>query len=107
MGARTRRRGGITGAGLPGARAHARGDRAMTAVAIAAMRDALCCDRPGCACQRAGGNLHCPAHDDPNPSLSLDLKDGMIVWHCHAGCSQADVRDRLVERALWPPTTDT
>lgn len=35
---------------------------------------------------------HCPAHPDDKPSLSITLKpDGMILWKCHAGCSQEDV----------------
>ena len=31
---------------------------------------------------------HCPAHDDKNPSLSIDLgRDGQLLLRCHAGCS--------------------
>jgi len=42
----------------------------------------------------------CPAHDDHSPSLSLDWKDGKLVWHCWAGCSQADVQAELKRRGL-------
>lgn len=28
----------------------------------------------------------CPAHADSNPSLSISVKDGKVVMHCHAGC---------------------
>jgi len=29
----------------------------------------------------------CPAHDDKNPSLSIQLADDRILIHCFAGCS--------------------
>jgi hypothetical protein len=55
--------------------------------------------------RRAGQNTFtakCPAHEDRSPSLSLtDTGDGLTLWHCHAGCTQADVRDALVARGLW------
>lgn len=45
----------------------------------------------------------CPAHDDRHPSLSLeDGEDGKVLWHCHAGCSQDAVRDRLLDLDLLP-----
>lgn len=45
----------------------------------------------------------CPAHDDRNPSLSLrDTRDGRVLAHCHAGCSQAAVVSELKQRGLWP-----
>jgi putative DNA primase/helicase len=43
----------------------------------------------------------CPAHDDRNPSLSIREKDGKVLVHCHAGCSQPDVLDALRARRLW------
>jgi 5S rRNA maturation endonuclease (ribonuclease M5) len=43
----------------------------------------------------------CPAHDDRNPSLSIREKDGKVLVHCHAGCSQRDVVDALRARRLW------
>jgi predicted P-loop ATPase len=45
------------------------------------------------------GIAKCPAHDDKNPSLSVsEGEDGLTLWHCHAGCSQEDVRRALEER---------
>lgn len=51
----------------------------------------------------------CPAHDDRNPSLSIRVRDGRVLVHCHAGCSQASVLAALRERGLWntsPSATD-
>ena len=44
----------------------------------------------------------CPAHDDGTPSLSLRERDGRLLVHCHAGCSQGDVIAALRTRGLWP-----
>jgi putative DNA primase/helicase len=43
--------------------------------------------------QRSGSGWQalCPAHADKNPSLSIHVRDGGILLHCHAGCSQAAV----------------
>ena len=50
----------------------------------------------------AGWSARCPAHDDQNPSLSLtDDKDGKVLVHCHAGCSQVQVIGVLKNRGLW------
>ena len=38
-----------------------------------------------------GWRALCPAHADKNPSLSIDVRDGRILLHCHAGCSIAAV----------------
>jgi putative DNA primase/helicase len=55
--------------------------------------------------KRTGSNSYaakCPAHEDRTPSLSLtDTGDGLTLWHCHAGCSQTDVRDALIDCGLW------
>src|SRR5262249_41597141 len=40
----------------------------------------------------SGWTARCPAHDDQKPSLSISSgKDGKVLVHCHAGCSQRDV----------------
>jgi len=39
----------------------------------------------------AGWKARCPAHEDQNPSLSITEKDGKILLHCHAGCSNKNV----------------
>jgi putative DNA primase/helicase len=43
----------------------------------------------------------CPAHEDNNPSLAICEKDGKVLLHCHAGCSQQDVVDALKARGIW------
>ena len=36
--------------------------------------------------------VRCPAHNDNNPSLSIqDSLDGKLLWKCFAGCSQESV----------------
>ena len=39
----------------------------------------------------SGWQALCPAHMDRNPSLSIDVREGTILVHCHAGCSQQAV----------------
>ncbi len=53
---------------------------------------------------RPGGNVHCPAHADQDPSLSLTERDGRLFWRCFAGCPQDAVLAALRERGLWPET---
>lgn len=47
----------------------------------------------------------CPVHGDgggdSDPSLAIREKDGKILVHCHAGCSQRDVIAALRARGLW------
>lgn len=52
---------------------------------------------------RASGKTHCVAHHDPHPSMSVDVRDGTVVWHCFAGCSQSDVAQELRRRDLLHP----
>ncbi len=50
----------------------------------------------------------CPAHPDKHPSLSIDeTRDGKVLFHCHAGCSQDDVIDALRDRGLWQEPFET
>ena len=44
---------------------------------------------------RNGRDWTCPAHDDRNPSLSVNEGDGCAVIHCHAGCDSADILSKL------------
>lgn len=46
--------------------------------------------------------VHCCVHDDPNPSLSVTLKDGKLLVKCFAGCDQTAVIEALKARNLWP-----
>ena len=39
---------------------------------------------------------------DKNPSLSLSARDGKLVWHCHSGCGQTEVLDKLRALDLLP-----
>ena len=50
----------------------------------------------------AGWMACCPAHDDRTPSLSLRENRGIILVHCHTGCSQEAVIAALKELELWP-----
>ncbi len=43
----------------------------------------------------------CPAHDDRDPSLSINDVDGRVLVHCHAGCHQRAVIAALKQRGLW------
>jgi putative DNA primase/helicase len=49
-------------------------------------------------------SCRCPAHDDKRASLTLTLKDGRLLWCCHANCSQADVQAELQKRGLLEAT---
>jgi predicted P-loop ATPase len=51
-----------------------------------------------------GWSACCPAHDDKNPSLSINDSDSGVLVRCHAGCSQDDVVTALKEKNLWPVT---
>jgi len=67
--------------------------------------DALQCGHDGCSCLRASGskgNVHCPAHIDKNPSLSITEEDGKLLVYCHGGCHGGQVITELRDRGLWP-----
>jgi putative DNA primase/helicase len=42
-----------------------------------------------------GWSCVCPAHDDHRASLSLTVRDGQLLWCCHAGCDQVVVRNGM------------
>ena len=71
--------------------------------------DALRCGLNGCDCKKAlpgKGHVHCPLHQDINPSFSVVEKDGKTLVHCQANCAQDLVIAALEEKGLWPkPTT--
>jgi hypothetical protein len=50
----------------------------------------------------AGWIARCPAHDDRTPSLGLALRNGRVLVHCFAGCTQAEVIAALGRGGLWP-----
>ena len=50
----------------------------------------------------AGYKARCPAHEDKNPSLSIRDSDDKVLLHCHAGCSQRVVIEKLRRMGLWP-----
>ncbi|HLK60727.1 MAG TPA: hypothetical protein VKU00_29460, partial [Chthonomonadaceae bacterium] len=69
------------------------------------IRTALACIQAGCECKRKDErrHVHCPAHDDEHPSLSVaEGVDGKVLVKCHAGCRQEDVVEALQQRGLWP-----
>ncbi len=77
----------------------------MTTATAFTIADGLSCGRSGCPCQRRNGaelSVHCPAHEDKTPSLSVTQQQGAPLVHCHAGCSQEEVIAVLRERGLWP-----
>ena len=47
---------------------------------------------------------HGRGRGDKTPSLSISSgQKRAVVFHCHAGCSQADVLEALKRRGAWPP----
>jgi len=53
--------------------------------------------------QGGGFMACCPAHDDSNPSLSIDDADnGGVLVKCWSGCTQDAVVSALKVRDLWP-----
>ena len=66
------------------------------------IRRSLQCGNHSCNCQKLNQNVHCPAHADSNPSLSVTDKDGKVLVKCHAGCAQSWVIAALKEKGLWP-----
>ncbi len=54
-------------------------------------------------CRKAGKGwiVCCPAHDDRNPSLSITERDGIVLVHCHGGCEQDAVIEKLKGIGAW------
>jgi hypothetical protein len=42
--------------------------------------------------------VHCPAHDDSNPSLEVIAKGGRVILVCYAGCTYDEILDALRTR---------
>ena len=66
--------------------------------------NSLRCGRSGCDCLKAlpgKGHVHCPAHAGEGPSLSVSEKEGKILVHCFAACSQDSVITALKKEGLW------
>jgi hypothetical protein len=49
----------------------------------------------------SGYVCECPAHVDLRPSLSVTPRDGRVLVHCHAGCTQSAVIGALRRQGLW------
>ena len=47
------------------------------------------------------GLARCPAHDDRNPSLSIQAGDKAILVRCHAGCETIKIIDELKRCGVW------
>lgn len=62
----------------------------------------LQCRRRSCPCRR-GSMLHCPAHDDRHPSLSVSVRNERLLVHCFAGCRQKLVWSAIKERGVLRP----
>jgi hypothetical protein len=71
----------------------------VTRLVEALQRSDSRCD---CHCTRTDKHtLHCPAHDDKHPSLTLTVQENRVLLHCFAGCSQDAVIGALRKRGLW------
>jgi|GEM_PF-1261288 len=56
--------------------------------------------------KKGGGGylVHCPSHNDTNPSLSVkDSDDGKLILKCFAGCSKESVKESLISKGLYSP----
>ena len=43
------------------------------------------------------GQFKCPLHDDRVASASVSANKGRVLVHCHAGCNQAELWEKVVE----------
>ena len=54
---------------------------------------------PNVFARQAGGLIvRCPVHEENTPSCSIQLRDGLILWHCH-GCDASGDAISLVTAA--------
>jgi hypothetical protein len=65
------------------------------------------CGSHGCPCQastrRGHGLTHCFIHNDPGPSLNVDVKNERLLVNCQAGsCDQSAIVSQLRDMDLWP-----
>jgi putative DNA primase/helicase len=49
----------------------------------------------------AGWVCKCPSHDDHDPSLRINERDGKVLVKCWGGCEQNDVIGALRRKGLW------
>ncbi|WP_413569178.1 AAA family ATPase [Bdellovibrio sp. HCB117] len=55
----------------------------------------------------SGYIARCPAHDDQNPSFSInEAPNGKPLFKCLSGCSQSDVIEALTAKGLWNSKKD-
>lgn len=47
--------------------------------------------------------VHCPAHDDEEPSLHITPTGERLLLHCFAGCSWEEITSALQRLGLWDP----
>ena len=52
----------------------------------------------------AKGMACCPAHDDRTPSLSIQLGEKAILFHCFAGCTNEEVLAALARQGTQAST---
>ena len=78
----------------------------MTPDDVPEVLERLRCDDPRCPCaqarKRGFGETHCPAHEDTNPSLSVDVKGGRALINCFAGCEYEAIVEALEDLAVVP-----
>jgi hypothetical protein len=68
---------------------------------VDAIRSALQCGKSGCPCARSA-NVHCPVHEDRDPSFTVHASGDLPLVHCKGGCSQSDVIAALKMLGVWP-----
>jgi hypothetical protein len=68
------------------------------------IRSVCQCGKAGCECHIATGLVHCPAHADGKPSLSVDERNGKPLFKCHSGCPQEAVLKALLQVTSSEPS---